>query len=117
MHPRDAEGWGYHPMRYPPHPGWDQSRGHPFLSHTAYSPHAMYLSRWPMHSPLQGHIDTPTIQHTPQNKWDHCHSPCVPGGQGARENYQRLHGTCSLLSLFLPIQPQLDERLHPGHRG
>ena len=58
-----SEGWGYHPVKYPPLPRWDQSRGHPLLSYTAYSPHAMYLPRRPPHSPLRGHLHTPAIQH------------------------------------------------------
>ena len=81
VHPHDAEGQGYHSMRYPPQPGWDQSRGHPFLSHTAYSLHAMYLSRWPTHSPLQGCIHATAIQHAPRTEQDDGHSTCVPGGQ------------------------------------
>ena len=64
-HPHDAEGWGYHPTKHPLQPGWDQSRGHLFLSHTAYSLHATYLSQWPTHSPLQGHIHANAIQHAP----------------------------------------------------
>ena len=59
VHPCDAEGSGYHPAKYPLLPGWDQSRGHPFLSHTVYSPHAAYLSQQPTHSPLWGHIRAP----------------------------------------------------------
>ena len=53
----------------------------------------------------------------PRTKQDVGHSTCVPGGQRAQENYQHLHGTCGLPSRFLPIQPQPDQRLHPGHRG
>ena len=34
----------------------------------------------------------------PQTKWDNFHSPGVPGGQQARENYQHFCGTCGLLS-------------------
>ena len=101
---------------YPPLPGWDQSRGHPFLSHTAYSLHAMYLSQRPMHFPLRECIRTPTIQHAPQTEQDDGHPICVPGGQQAQENFQRLHGTRGLLSRFPPIQPQPDQQLHPGHR-
>ena len=44
VYPHDAEGWGHHPAKYTPLPGWDQPRRYPFLSHTAYSPHATYLS-------------------------------------------------------------------------
>ena len=62
-HPHDAEGWRYHPTRYPPQLGWDQSRGHLFLSHTVYPPHATYLPQWPTHSPLGGCIHAPTNQH------------------------------------------------------
>ena len=48
-HPPNAQGWGIHPTRYPAESGWDQPRGHPFLSHAAYSQHAMPLPRWPVH--------------------------------------------------------------------
>ena len=51
-HPPNAQEWGIHPMRYLPEPGWDQPRGHPFLSHAAYSQHAMPLPRRPAHPPL-----------------------------------------------------------------
>ena len=48
-HPPNAQGQGIYPTRYSPEPGWDQPRGHPFLSPAAYSPHAMPLPRWPVH--------------------------------------------------------------------
>ena len=66
VHPPNAQGWGIYPMRYLTEPGWDQPRGHPLLSHVAYSQHAMPLPRQPAHPPLQGRICAPTIQHTPE---------------------------------------------------
>ena len=38
------KGGGYHPVKCTPLPGWNQPRRYLFLSHTAYSPHATYLS-------------------------------------------------------------------------
>ena len=76
----------------------------------------MYLSQGPMHPPLQGCIRAPAIQHGPQTEQDHSHSTPVPGGQQAREDYQCLYETSGLLSQLPPLQPQPDQRLHPGHR-
>ena len=55
VHSHDAEGWGHHPMKYTPQPGWNQPRRYPFLSHTAYSPHATYLSEGAF-MPLQSNM-------------------------------------------------------------
>ena len=90
-------------MRYPPEPGQDQPRGHPFLSPAAYSPHTMPLPRQPVDPPLRGRIHAPMIQEAPRTKRDDRHSPGVPGGQQARENYQCLCGTHGPLSRFPPI--------------
>ena len=65
VHPPNAKGQGLYPVIYSPEPGWNQPRGHPFLSPAVYSLHAMPLPCWPAHSPLQGYIHTPTIQHAP----------------------------------------------------
>ena len=103
VHPPNAQGWGLYPVRYTPEPGQDQPRGHSFLSPAAYSLHAMPLPRSPAHPPLQGCIRAPAIQHAPQTKQDDCHSPGVPGGQQAQENYQHFRGTCGPLSRLPPI--------------
>ena len=52
----------------------------------------------------------------PQTEQDDDHSTCVKGRQLAKEDYQCLRGTPGLQSQFLPIQPQPNQRLHPGHR-
>ena len=48
-------------MRYPSEPGWDQPRGHLFLSPAVYSLHATPLPQWPVRPPLQGHVHIPMI--------------------------------------------------------
>ena len=51
-HPPNAQGQGIYPARYLAEPGWDQPRGHPFLSHASYSQHATPLPWQPVHPPL-----------------------------------------------------------------
>ena len=58
-HPPNAQGWGIYPTRYLAEPRQDQPRGHPLLSHAAYSQHAMPLPWRPAHPSLQGCIHTP----------------------------------------------------------
>ena len=109
VHPRDAEGWGYHSMKYPPLPGWDQSRDIRFCPIL----HTLCMQRISLNGLC---TRTPAIQHSPQTEQDDGHSTCLPGGQRAQENYQHLCGTRGPPSRFPPIQPQPDQQLHPGHR-
>ena len=115
-HPCDAEGWGNHPTKYTLQPGWNQPRRYPFLSHTAYPPHATYFSGGPVHPPLRGCICIPAIQPGTRTEQDDDHFTRVPSGQRAQEDYQRLCGTRGSLSRLPPLQPQPDQRLHPRHR-
>ena len=103
MHPLNAKVPALYPVRYPPEPGRDQPRGHLFLSPAAYAPQAAPLPQQPVHPPRRGRIHAPVIREAPQTKQDDCHSPGVPGGQQAQENYQRLCGTRGPPSRFPPI--------------